>query len=134
LKEVDILVADDTIANQEVMLALLEGRCRSVVVVGSAQEAIDQLRQREFAVALIDLQMPEMDGFQVALTVRQWCAAEASRSCRLVAVSAHPSEEMREQCLKSGFDDYVEKPINRKVLFEALRSGLLASAPGNAPA
>ncbi|MBL9205986.1 MAG: response regulator [Opitutaceae bacterium] len=133
LKEVDVLVADDTVANQEVMLALLEGRCRSVVVVSSAQEAMDRLRTGVFAVALIDLQMPDIDGFQVASTVRSWAGDEASRGCRLLAVSAHPAEEMRTECLRVGFDDYVEKPINRKVLFEALRA-CLAAAGESAPA
>jgi len=128
LKETDILVVDDTIGNIEVMKALLEGRCREVVVSETALDALEHLRRRRFTIALIDLEMPDVDGFHVAATVRAWTGEEASRRCWLVAVSAHPSEQMRDRCLRSGFDDYVEKPVSRKLLFETLRLALAKTA------
>ena len=128
LIETDILVVDDTIGNIEVMKALLESRCREVVVSETAMGAIEHLRRRPFTIALVDLEMPDVDGFHVAATVRAWRGDEASRHCWLVAVSAHPSEQMRDQCLRSGFDDYVEKPVSRKLLFETLRRGLAKAA------
>jgi CheY-like chemotaxis protein len=64
--------------------------------------------------------MPEMDGFALLDEIRQWQQGEASRGCRLIAVSAHPAEDMRTDCWARGFDEYVEKPVSRKSLVAAL--------------
>lgn len=119
----ELLVVDDTPANLEVMRALLEGRCRRLITVGSAREALPLLKAERFTAVLIDLEMPEMDGFALLQEIRQWQKEDASRACRLIAVSAHPAEQMRTDCRARGFDEYVEKPVSRKALVAAL-SGL----------
>lgn len=120
LANCELLVVDDTPANLEVMRALLEGRCRRLVTVASAREALALLKSERFTAALIDLEMPEMDGFALLDEIRQWQQGEASRGCRLIAVSAHPAEQMRTDCWARGFDEYVEKPVSRKSLVAAL--------------
>jgi two-component system sensor histidine kinase EvgS len=120
LANCELLVVDDTPANLEVMRALLEGRCRRLVTVASAREALALLKSERFTAALIDLEMPEMDGFALLDEIRQWQQGEASRGCRLIAVSAHPADQMRTDCWARGFDEYVEKPVSRKALVAAL--------------
>jgi len=68
-----------------------------------------------------------MNGFALLQEIRQWQKGDASRACRLIAVSAHPAEQMRTDCLARGFDDYVEKPVSRKALVAVL-SGLSPEA------
>lgn len=116
----ELLVVDDTPANLEVMRALLEGRCRRLVTVGSAREALPLLKAERFTAALIDLEMPEVNGFALLQEIRQWQKGDGSRACRLIAVSAHPAEQMRTDCLARGFDNYVEKPVSRKALVAVL--------------
>lgn len=127
LAQCELLVVDDTPANLEVMRALLEGRCRRLVTVASAREALTLLKAERFTAALIDLEMPEMDGFALLHAARQWQQANPAWACRLIAVSAHPAEQMRTDCRARGFDEYVEKPVSRKVLVAVL------SGSGTAP-
>jgi CheY-like chemotaxis protein len=61
-----------------------------------------------------------MDGFALLDEFRQWQQGESSRGCRLIAVSAHPADQMRADCWARGFDEYVEKPVSRKSLVAAL--------------
>jgi CheY-like chemotaxis protein len=89
--------------------------------VTGGREALALLAAERFDVALIDLEMPEMDGLEVARRIRSWSGAEASRGCRLVAFSAHGRHLMWERCAAVGFDDFAEKPVRRKPLLRALR-------------
>lgn len=117
-----ILAVDDNIANQEVMRALLEDRCARLEVVGSGREAIAALKADTFDVALVDLEMPGIDGTEVVRQFKAMGAAAASAGCRTFAVSAHPREQLRERCRGLGFDGYIEKPLNRQELMEAIAS------------
>lgn len=115
-----VLVADDNIANQEVMRAMLEPMIEHVSVVASAADAIATLQRERFDVAFIDLEMPDADGFTVAHAVRSWSGAEASRECRLVAFSAYPREQVLARCQAGGFTDFLSKPIVRRELTRLL--------------
>ncbi len=117
-----ILAVDDNIANQEVIRALLEDRCARLEVVGTGREAIALLKAETFDVALVDLEMPGIDGIEVVRQVKAMGAGAASEKCRIFAVSAHPKEQLRERCRGQGFDGYVEKPLNRHELMEAIAS------------
>lgn len=128
IERLHVLAADDNLANQEVLRALLEGQCGRLTVVGSAREATDALRGERYDVALIDLEMPDADGTVVASEVSRWSGAESSRQCRLIAVSAHPYSQMAARVQAAGFHDYVEKPISRKRLLAAL--GLVSPRTG----
>lgn len=115
-----VLAVDDDVANQEVLRSMLETRCARLVVVGSAAEARQELAHADFDVALVDLEMPGEDGFSVAAWSRSPGAPEAVRHCRLIACSAHPRGSLWSRCAAAGFDDFVEKPINRALLLKAL--------------
>ncbi|HEY0947683.1 MAG TPA: ATP-binding protein [Opitutaceae bacterium] len=115
-----ILAVDDNPANQEILRSLLRGRGAELVVVDDAQAALAALAHTRFDVALVDLELPDIDGFAVARTVRTWTGTEASRDCRLVAFSAYDRAQLWVQCAASGFDDYVEKPVYRQTLWRAV--------------
>lgn len=114
-----ILAADDNLANQEVLRSMLEGHCACIDLVDAAGAALDAFAEKTYDVALIDLEMPDADGYSVARRVREG-SLPLAQSCRLVAVSAHEREEVWQECAAAGFDDFVAKPVSRKVLLQAL--------------
>jgi signal transduction histidine kinase len=120
LRGLRVLAVDDNLANQEVLRSMLERHCATVTVVGDAATALAELSRAEYDGALVDLEMPDMDGIALARAVRAWVGAEASRGVHLIACSAHGRDRMWTSCAASGFDDFVEKPIDRRQLAAAL--------------
>ncbi|MCI0568382.1 MAG: response regulator, partial [Acidobacteria bacterium] len=128
-RKVRVLLAEDNAVNQALAVRLLEKRGHSVVVAANGREALKALRQQEFDVVLMDVQMPEMDGFEATATLR----AEEKRTGRhmpIVAMTAHAMKGDRERCLEAGMDDYVSKPINPEQLFDAIDRMVSGGAPG----
>lgn len=115
-----VLVADDDIANQEVIRSILERRCAQLTVVDGAAEALAKLAEEVFDVALIDLEMADGDGYSVAREVRRSAASQGNNQCRLIAFSAHRRDSRWAACVEAGFDDYLEKPVDRESLWRAL--------------
>jgi len=107
----DVLVVDDTEANQKVVKAVLAKRGHRVELAGNGQQALDQLRRRRFDVVLMDAQMPLMNGFEATAAIRK--LPEESRShVPIIAMTAHALQEDRLRCLAAGMDDYLAKPID----------------------
>lgn len=113
----EVLAVDDNPANREVVRALIEDRC-VLSIFETAAEALAALRGKRFDIALLDLEMPGEDGFSLVRSFRQ--EPGSSAGCRLVAVSCHTPETMRERCLQSGFDAFISKPLRRNELLEAI--------------
>jgi two-component system sensor histidine kinase/response regulator len=114
-----ILLAEDSLPNQKVALAILESGGHAVVVSGNGREALRLLREGEFDVVLMDVQMPEMDGFEATARIR--ADEEATgRHQPIIAMTAHALQGDREKCLAAGMDDYVTKPVRRGELYEVL--------------
>ncbi len=126
-----ILAADDNAANREVLGSILEDRCERFVAVEGAREALAELEREAYDLAIIDLEMPDMDGYDLVREVRGWRSDERSRGCRIVAFSAHASAQVWPRCEAAGFDAYIEKPVSRPELYRLLRSTprLAASVP-----
>ena len=129
VRRLRVLAADDNLANREVLGSILETRCDRVELVDCAQSALDLLARETFDVVLVDLNMPDADGFSVARAVRSWSGNEASRGCRLVAFSAYSRDQVWSRCTEAGFDDFVEKPIDRSALLNALGHSQQIAAP-----
>ncbi len=107
----DVLVVDDTEANQKVVKAVLAKRGHRVELAGNGQQALDQLNRRKFDVVLMDAQMPLMNGFEATAAIRM--LPETSRShVPIIAMTAHALQEDRLRCLAAGMDDYLAKPID----------------------
>ena len=111
-----VLLAEDNQVNQRVAVLMLERRGFVVTVAANGRAAVDAARRQAFDVILMDVQMPEMDGFEAMAAIR---AAETpdGRRTPIVAVTAHAMAEDRERCLAAGMDGYLPKPLRAGQLF-----------------
>ena len=118
-----ILLAEDSLVNQRLAVGLLEKHGHTVVVAGHGREAVATLQSQSFDVVLMDVQMPEMDGFEATAAIRR---QERQTGCHIpiVAMTAHAMKGDRERCLAAGMDSYVSKPIRAARLFQAVESVL----------
>ncbi len=105
-----ILVVDDHDANRKLATTVLEQRGHYCVEATNGQEAITLWQQQPFDVILMDVRMPEMDGFQATQTIRQKEKA-TGKHVPIVALTAHAMKGDREKCLAEGMDGYLAKPL-----------------------
>jgi signal transduction histidine kinase/ligand-binding sensor domain-containing protein/ActR/RegA family two-component response regulator len=115
-----ILVAEDNVVNQTVVARLLEKRGHAVTVVSDGRAAVAAHATTAFDVILMDVQMPEMDGFDATMAIRE---RERMTGCHvpIVAMTAHAMRGDEARCLEAGMDTYLAKPINVDRLLEALK-------------
>ncbi len=114
-----ILLAEDNQVNQTVAVRTLEKRGHTVTVANNGKEALALLKKKPFDLVLMDVQMPEMGGFEATAAIRE---GEKGTKTHLpiVAMTAHAMKGDRERCLHAGMDGYVPKPINARELFQAI--------------
>jgi two-component system sensor histidine kinase/response regulator len=105
-----ILLAEDNVVNQRLAFRILEKSGHSVVIVNNGREALAALRQDTFDMVLMDVQMPEMDGFEATMAIRNDEIGKNSH-IPIVAMTAHAMTGDRERCLAAGMDGYISKPI-----------------------
>jgi signal transduction histidine kinase/CheY-like chemotaxis protein len=122
-----ILLAEDNEVNQKLAVRLLEKRGHSVAVASNGREALEWLDRETFDVALLDVQMPEVDGFEATAEIRKREQATYLH-LPIIAMTAYAMQGDRERCLAAGMDGYIAKPIQPRKLFEALDE--LAAAAG----
>jgi PAS domain S-box-containing protein len=125
-----ILVAEDNAVNQKLVARLLEKRGHCVKVVANGLEALDALELGTYDLVLMDMQMPEMDGFEATVEVRKR-EKQTGLHTPIVALTAHAMKGDRERCLAAGMDGYLSKPIRAQELNELLDNyvALQASRP-----
>jgi len=117
-----ILVAEDNSVNQEVAQLMLQKRGYSVTIASNGREAVKLIAESaEFDVILMDIQMPEMDGFHATAAIRE-IESKGKRRTPIVAMTAHAMKGDRERCLEAGMDGYVSKPVQSKVLYEMIEA------------
>jgi PAS domain S-box-containing protein len=113
-----ILLAEDNAVNQKVALRLLAQMGYRADVAANGLEAIDAIERQTYDVVLMDVQMPELDGFEASREInRRW---PGERRPRIVAMTANAMQGDRERCAAAGMDDYVSKPIRVEELVGAL--------------
>jgi PAS domain S-box-containing protein len=126
-----ILLAEDNLVNQRVAVRFLEKKGHAVVVTGSGKEALDAWRAHSFDLILMDVQMPEMDGFEATAIIREQ-EKSGKKHIPIIAMTAHAMVGDRERCLAAGMDDYVSKPIKNANLFAAIERVMPAAAKAHA--
>jgi two-component system, sensor histidine kinase and response regulator len=116
-----VLLAEDNVVNQTLAVRLLEKRGYTVLVVGDGRAALAALEKNSFDVVLMDIQMPDMDGFAATAAIR---AKETSTGGHIpiIAMTAHALKGDQERCLSAGMDAYISKPIRTSELFATIES------------
>ena len=117
--QANILLAEDDEINQMVAGEMLRRLGHGVTLVSTGTEAVALLKEARFDLAFMDIQMPEMDGFDATAAVREH-EKGAGRHTPIVAMTAHALKGDREACLQAGMDDYVTKPIKIDALREVI--------------
>jgi len=118
-----ILVAEDNAVNRILVVRLLEKHGYGVAVAANGREALAALETGPFDLVLMDLQMPEMDGFEVTAAIRER-ERRNGQHLPIVAITAHAMKGDRERCLEVGMDDYVSKPICAADLLRTIEAQL----------
>jgi two-component system, sensor histidine kinase and response regulator len=114
-----ILLAEDNTVNQTLAMRLLEKRGYAVVVAKTGKEALAAWTREPFDLILMDVSMPEMDGFEATAAIR---SAERLKGGHtpIIAMTAHAMEGDRQRCLDAGMDGYISKPIQAQTVYEAI--------------
>jgi PAS domain S-box-containing protein len=122
-RQLSVLLAEDNAVNRLLALKLLEKDGHRVVTANDGREALEKLGQQSFDVVLMDVQMPELNGFEATAAIRE---AEVGTGRRqfIVAVTAHALKGDRERCLKAGMDSYISKPLSHATLAGVLRDAI----------
>jgi two-component system sensor histidine kinase/response regulator len=117
-----LLLVEDGLVNQRVAVGLLEQRGHAVAVASNGREALERLAEAgegAFDAVLMDLQMPEMDGFEATASIREG-ERNGALHMPIIAMTAHAMKGDRERCLAAGMDDYVSKPLRPEILYETI--------------
>jgi CheY-like chemotaxis protein len=118
-----VLVVEDNFINQRLVMAFLEEAGHTPFLAANGREALAALERQSFDLVLMDVEMPDMDGFQTTAAVR---AREESAGSRLpiLAMTAHATREDRERCLAAGMDGHIAKPMRYEELIELVESSV----------
>jgi len=114
-----VLVAEDSRVNLKLVTQLLEKRGHTVISAGNGREAMAALNTQAVDMILMDVQMPEMDGFEATRAIRSREEGTADH-IPIIAMTAHAMKGDRERCLNAGMDAYVSKPLRASELFDAI--------------
>ena len=121
-KPVRILLAEDNVINQKVAVKMLRGLGYGADIAANGLEVLSALDRHPYDLVLMDCQMPELDGYETTLRIRE---QPGFASVRIVALTANSMSGENQKCLEVGMDDYLSKPVR----LEALRDILVRWMP-----
>jgi signal transduction histidine kinase/FixJ family two-component response regulator len=127
-----LLLVEDSWMNQQVALGMLEQLGYEADLATDGREALEAIEHNGYAAVLLDCQMPEMDGFQMAAELRRREAQSGRPAVPIIAMTASAMQADRERCLASGMNDHLAKPV-RIAELSAMLARWLAVAPGPQP-
>ena len=131
VKPLKVLVAEDNVVNQRVAMGVLAKRGHAVTVVNNGRKAVEALARESFDIVLMDVQMPEMDGFEATAAIREH-ERTAGGHVRIIAMTAHAMAGDSERCLNAGMDGYLSKPLTPHLVYAAVENELPATSGGPA--
>lgn len=124
-----ILLVEDNPTNQIVAQGLLVAIGLEADIAGNGLEALEAVSMATnilpYSIILMDCQMPEMDGYEATVAIRRGDAGEKNRSIPIVAMTANAMDQDKKQCIASGMDDYIAKPVSIEALTSVLKKWLL---------
>lgn len=120
-----ILLVEDDYINREVALEMLGGLGFTIDIAEDGQLALERVQSQDYALILMDMQMPRMDGLEATHHIRRWLGG---KRLPIIAMTANAFAEDRQRCLDAGMDDFVAKPIDPELLYETLLHWLLINA------
>jgi PAS domain S-box-containing protein len=123
-QDIKVLLAEDDLINRTLARAVLEKARLKVTTVNNGQEAVVHSVNTIYDLILMDIQMPEMDGYEATAAIRQR-EKHSSAHIPIIAMTAHAIKGDREKCLSAGMDDYIPKPIDPTELYAAIERQLL---------
>lgn len=129
-RKYNILLAEDNPVNQKVAIHMLQKKGHRVTVAENGRQVLELLLKENFDLVLMDVQMPEMDGFETTRLIRQQESA-SSKHLPIVAMTAHAMKGDREKCLEVGMDDYVAKPLYPEHLYRAIERAVSRKQESN---
>jgi two-component system sensor histidine kinase/response regulator len=129
--KIRILLAEDNFTNQKVALHILEKIGYRAEAVANGQEVLSALERNSYDLILMDVQMPELDGFETTMAIRRK-EKEMGQHIPIIAMTAHAMKGDRERCLEAGMDDYICKPVQPKEVIAAIERRL-REAPAATP-
>jgi signal transduction histidine kinase/CheY-like chemotaxis protein/HPt (histidine-containing phosphotransfer) domain-containing protein len=122
-----VLVADDNATNRRLVELLLEQQHHRVTAVANGREAVERARSQKFDLVLMDVQMPDMDGFEATAAIRER-ERDSGHRTPIIALTAHAMAGDRDRCLAAGMDGYVSKPLRPDDLMAAVAQFFPANA------
>ena len=118
-----VLLAEDNLVNQKLASRLLEKHGHNVVTAANGRQALERIEAENFDIVLMDVQMPEIDGFEATATVRKMEEATGAH-LPIVAMTAHAMQGDNQRCMAAGMDGYLAKPLDVKKLLEVVQAVL----------
>ena len=113
---INILIAEDNAMNQQLMKHLMNNWKFDFDIVNNGKEVLEKLREKEYNAVLMDIQMPEMDGYTATKILR----SELNLKLPVIAMTAHAMAGEKEKCMSFGMNDYISKPINEEELYSTI--------------
>jgi signal transduction histidine kinase/DNA-binding response OmpR family regulator len=126
-----ILLAEDNVVNQRLAIRLLENSGHTCMLAENGREAVEAFERERFDLILMDVQMPEMGGFEAVRRIRL-LEQRSGMHTPIVALTAHALKGDRERCLAAGMDDYLVKPIRQIDLYNVVETNIARSRPVSA--
>lgn len=118
-KAVKILLAEDNEANQFLIKAITKSKDWDITVVGDGSQAVEEFKQNNFDIILMDVQMPVMNGYEATKMIRELEAEKGIRT-PIIALTAYAMKSDKDLCIEAGMDDYVSKPFKRQQFLEKI--------------
>ena len=118
VKNITVLVAEDNQMNQQLLRHLMKQWGVKLELANNGREALELLKKQKFSLVLMDIQMPEMDGYATTLAIRN----ELKSDLPVIAMTAHAMPGEKERCLSYGMNDYISKPVKESELYQILKT------------
>lgn len=116
----NILIAEDNMLNQKLISRLIQNKGHKFTLAENGLEAVQTMRKDTFDLILMDIQMPEMDGIEATINIRNDVSGDFNPNIPIVAVTAYAFAEDKERCAEVGMNDFISKPINIQKLNSVL--------------